>query len=51
MTEVYYKIHRIRIDKNSKADLLKELDLVNINSRTIYPNLENTAKYLLEKYK
>jgi len=46
-----YKIHRIRIDKNSKADLLKELDLVNINSRTIYPNLENTAKYLLEKYK
>ena len=46
-----YKIHRIRINKGSKANILKELDLVNINSRTIYPTLENTAKYLLEKYK
>lgn len=46
-----YKIHRIRINQNSKANILKELDLVNINSKTIYPTLENTAKYLLEKYK
>lgn len=46
-----YKIHRIRINKDSKSDILKELDLVNINSKTIYPTLENTAKYLLEKYK
>lgn len=46
-----YQIHRIRIADSAKSKILKDLDLININLRTIYPTLENTAKYLQDKYK
>ncbi|WP_087543227.1 FRG domain-containing protein [Acinetobacter sp. WCHA29] len=46
-----YQIHRIRIAGSAKSKILKDLDLININLRTIYPTLENTAKYLQDKYK
>ncbi|AMW79521.1 hypothetical protein AMD27_11900 [Acinetobacter sp. TGL-Y2] len=42
-------INRIRIKPEYKADILKELDLLNINKRTIYPNIDNTSQYLKSK--
>lgn len=44
-----FKIVRINIKSEKKHQLLAELDLLQINLRTIYPSLENTAKYLKEK--
>lgn len=42
-------INRIKIKPEHKADILKELDLLNINKRTIYPNIDNTSQYLKSK--
>lgn len=42
-------INRIRIKPEHKANILKELDLLNINKRTIYPNMDNTSQYLKNK--
>lgn len=42
-------INRIRIKPEHKKDILKELDLLNINKRTIYPNIDNTSQYLKNK--
>lgn len=50
-SDINYQIHRIKIASSAKAKILKDLDLININLRTIYPTLENTAKYLQGKYK
>lgn len=50
-SDLNYLIHRIRIASSAKVKILKDLDLININLRTIYPTLENTAKYLQDKYK
>lgn len=44
-----FKINRIKIKSSAKNHLLKELDLLKVNLRTIYPSLENTSKYLKEK--
>lgn len=44
-----FKIERITIKSSDKKNLLNELDLLKVNLRTIYPSLENTAKYLKEK--
>lgn len=47
-------VEKIRIKKEDKKTILDELDLLNINQRTIYPSMENTAKYIknrLEKFK
>lgn len=46
-----FLIKRIRIPSSMKEKILKELDLININLKTIYPTLENTAKYLKDKCK
>lgn len=43
------KVNRILI--TNKASILKELDLLNINERTVFPYIENSAKYVAEKYK
>lgn len=44
-----FRIDRIKIKSSDKKNLLNELDLLKVNLRTIYPSLENTAKYLKEK--
>lgn len=44
-----FNITRVKIKSKNKKDLLNELDLLKVNLRTIYPSLENTAKYLKEK--
>ncbi len=40
-----------RITVSNKALMLKELDLLNINESTVFPYIENSAKYVAEKYK
>lgn len=49
-----FTVHRIRIKKDDKQVILDELDLLNINQRTVYPSIENSAKYIknrLESFK
>ena len=40
-----------RITVDNKEKILKELDLLNINESTVFPYIENSAKYVAEKYK
>jgi hypothetical protein len=44
-----FNIHRITIPKEMKTEILKELDLLKINNRTIYPSMENSSKYIKDK--
>lgn len=39
-----------RISVVNKASILKELDLLNINESTVFPYIENSAKYVAKKY-
>lgn len=44
----------IRIDRivvKNKIKILEELDRLNINERTVFPYIENSAKYVRKKYK
>ncbi len=43
------KIHRVVIKDKSK--ILKELDLLNVNESSVFPYIENSAKYIAQKYK
>lgn len=43
------KVTRITI--SDKTNILKELDILNINESTVFPYIENSAKYVAEKYK
>lgn len=38
------------IEPNNKEKILKELDLLNINESTLFPYLENSAKYISNKF-
>lgn len=40
-----------RITVTNKRDILKELDLLNINESTVFPYIENSAKYVADKFK
>ncbi len=40
-----------RITVSNKRSILKELDLLNINERTVFPYIENSAKYVADKFK
>ncbi|WP_339800458.1 FRG domain-containing protein [uncultured Marinobacter sp.] len=40
-----------RITVDNKKKILKELDLLNINESTVFPYIENSAKYVADKYK
>lgn len=39
-----------RIAINDKARVLKELDLLNINDSTVFPNIENSARYIAQRF-
>ncbi|MCC6076692.1 FRG domain-containing protein [Pseudomonas sp. GCM10022188] len=39
-----------RISVINKRNILKELDLLNINESTVFPHIENSAKYVASKY-
>ncbi|WP_172116440.1 FRG domain-containing protein [Halomonas hibernica] len=40
-----------RIIVSDKGSILRELDLLNINESTVFPYIENSAKYVAEKFK
>ncbi len=40
-----------RITVTNKKSILKELDLLNINESTVFPYIENSARYVADKYK
>jgi hypothetical protein len=40
-----------RIVVTNKRAILKELDLLNINESTVFPYIENSAKYVADKFK
>src|SRR5699024_3955341 len=40
-----------RISIENKQEILKELDTLNINESSLFPNIESSAKYVREKYK
>jgi len=39
-----------RISISNKAAILEQLDLLNINQSTVFPQIENSAKYVAQKY-
>lgn len=43
------KVSRITI--TNKRSILRELDLLNINESTVFPFIENSAKYVAERFK
>lgn len=43
-------IERLSINKNNKKKILMELDALNINESTVFPYIENSAKYISKKY-
>ncbi|MBS6473834.1 MAG: FRG domain-containing protein [Acetobacter sp.] len=44
------KPYKIVIHYGKKKQILKDLELLNVNRATLLPDLENTAYYLIEKY-
>lgn len=40
-----------RITVSNKDAILEELDLLNINESTVFPYIENSAKYVADKFK
>ncbi|MBN3134842.1 FRG domain-containing protein [Pectobacterium punjabense] len=43
-------VKKIIIKKEFKADMIKELDVLNINSRTMFPEIEFASKYIKDKW-
>lgn len=46
-----FKIMHYIIKAENKGLILKQLDLLNINESTVFPYLENSAKYISQKFK
>ncbi len=44
------EIQVTRIVVSNKAAILRELDLLNINESTVFPYIENSAKYVAQKF-
>jgi FRG domain len=42
-------IELIRLEVANKALILRELDLLNINASTVFPNIESSAKYIAQR--
>lgn len=45
-----FKAHTIAVPKQRKVAILRELDLININSRTMFPEIEFASKYIKKKW-
>ncbi|WP_210425991.1 hypothetical protein [Chromobacterium violaceum] len=45
------EINISRISIKNKINILQELDMLNINESTVFPNIENSARYIADKYK
>jgi len=46
-----FKLNRINIESNNKKKILNELDKININHRTMFPEIEFTSRYIKQKWK
>jgi hypothetical protein len=44
------EISEQRIAVTNKGDVLRQLDLLNINESTVFPYIENSAKYIAQKF-
>ncbi|ULJ64267.1 FRG domain-containing protein [Wielerella bovis] len=44
------RITHYKIPHHAKSNILKTLDLLNINESTVFPYLENSAKYVTKKF-
>ena len=42
-------IELLRLEVAQKAVILRELDLLNINASTVFPNMESSAKYIAQR--
>lgn len=45
------EIEVVRIKIENKSKMLDELDRLNINERTVFPYIENSARYIAQKFK
>lgn len=45
-----YTLHTILVPAAKKEPILRELDLININSRTMFPEIEFASKYIKRKW-
>lgn len=45
------EIELVRIQVENKTKMLEELDRLNINERTVFPYIENSARYIAQKFK
>ncbi len=43
-------VERITIKKSEKENIITELDRLNINERTVFPYIENSAKHIAKQY-
>lgn len=44
------KIKKIKIPHEAKKNIINQLDLLNVNSRTMFPEVEFASKYIKEKW-
>ncbi len=49
-TSTSYEMHKILVSAAKKTSILAELDLININSRTMFPEVEFVSKYIKNKW-
>ena len=49
-SSVSYKLNTIKIKSTEKGKILNELDLININSRTMFTEVEFVSKYIKDKW-
>ncbi|HVA16761.1 MAG TPA: FRG domain-containing protein [Candidatus Dormibacteraeota bacterium] len=47
--EFEIEIHRLPVHASSKSRLLRELDRININESTLFPEIDKAAKYIMAK--
>lgn len=46
-----FSIEKIEIPANAKPKMISQLDKININQRTLFPEIESTSKYIRERWK
>ena len=49
-SSVAIKVSKFLIPAQSKLDILHQLDALNINSRTMFPEIENVAHYIKQRW-
>lgn len=50
-SDIKEEIEKHEIEIENKEEILKELKLLNINESTVFPYIENSAKYIVDEYK